>query len=87
MFLSLRCYSTSIKNPPLNESWKWIVEVNDTGTTKEIDFRSNTQIVNKFDNPFYVYSYNCRKTCYVGKVDPMSTLYLPLNLVYGMFTK
>src|SRR5699024_12563336 len=62
IFPTRRSSDLSIKTSPWNENWKWIVQVHDTGSLKAIDFRSNTQIVNQFDNTFYIYSYDARKT-------------------------
>ncbi|KAJ6225422.1 hypothetical protein RDWZM_003967 [Blomia tropicalis] len=77
-------YFTSIKSYPTNEYWKWIVQINDIGSNaKEITFRSNTQIVNMFNCPFNLYTYDMNNSKLIGKIEPSSTYYLPLKLVYG----
>src|SRR5699024_10005656 len=80
-----RCYFTSIKTYPLNENWKWIVQVHDNGVIKKVDFQSHTQIVNHFDNSFTIYSYDGKRTRLVGTVDAGAQFLLPLNLIYSEF--
>lgn len=73
-----------MKTYPVNETWKWIVQVFDTASSnREIVFRSNTQIVNYFNNPFELYSFDTQNTVFIAKIEPKETFYLPLKLVYG----
>lgn len=83
---STRCYFTSIKSYPVDENWKFIVQVFDKGTTKEILFRSTTQILNEFDNSFQLFSCSNRRTIKLGNIEPHSTYYLPTPIVYGHST-
>lgn len=82
---SFRCYFTGIKTYPINENWKWILQVHDNGQTKEIEFRSNTQIVNDFENSFEIFSHDGKseRSQLVGKVGPQSRIYLSLQLIYS----
>ena len=83
-FFFFRCYFTNVKTYPVNETWKWIVQVFDTASSnREIVFRSNTQIVNYFNNPFELYSFDTQNTVFIAKIEPKETFYLPLKLVYG----
>lgn len=56
--------------------------MHDNGSTKEVDFRSTTQLVNHFDTAFAVYAFNGQKSEFVGKVGPLARFNLPLNLIH-----
>lgn len=83
IIFTFSCYFTSTKTYPPNESWKWVLQVHDSGDMRKIFFRTTTQIDNYFDVPILLYSYDSQKTTFVGSIEPGSTLYLPLSLVYG----
>ncbi|OTF70180.1 vacuolar protein sorting-associated protein 13A-like protein [Euroglyphus maynei] len=80
----IRCYFTLIKSYPVDECWKFLVQVIDNGGTKEIIFRSNTQILNNFDNSFEMYNMiNNDDYIHLGRIDPHSIFYLPMPLIYS----
>ena len=89
----IRCYFTSIKSYPVDECWKFLVQIIDNGGMKEIIFRSNTQIMNNFDNSFELYNMINKSSGgkndddnalnHIGHIDPHSTFNLPLPLIYG----
>lgn len=81
---SLRCYSLSVKTYPVNENWSFLVQVAENETGKEIIFRSNTQIINNFNNSFELFSFMDGNYHYLTKIEPHSTFFLPLSAVYGL---
>lgn len=81
---SLRCYSLSVKTYPVNENWRFLVQVLENETGKEIIFRSNTQIINNFNNSFELFSFVDGNFKYLTKIESHSTFFLPLSAVYGM---
>nr|XP_046914733.1 vacuolar protein sorting-associated protein 13-like [Dermatophagoides farinae] len=80
---TIRCYFTSIKCYPVDECWKFLVQVIDSGGTKEIIFRSNTQVFNNFDNSFEMYNFVDDDYTYLGRINPHSSFHLPMPLIYG----
>ena len=80
-----RCYNLPKRSYPGNEYWKWIVEVEDVDAfTKLVTFRSNVQIVNRFNTYFDIYCAKKENHQLIGRVKPLSNLELPLDVVYGL---